>query len=121
MPSDQQITDGHTFERLRTARRLAGFTQEEAAKELGVTGRTYARWERGESAGFFRELQKIAETFNTSVDQLVPAPYPDDEDDRLIRLEQHIEALVLEVRALRDLLVNPALLEKKANQLIDQS
>jgi transcriptional regulator with XRE-family HTH domain len=83
-----------TLERLRDARRLAGMSQEEAARALGVTLRTYARWERGESDGWYRALDRIAEVFHCSPSELVePA-----RAEQLRNIEDKVDALAADVR-----------------------
>lgn len=52
--------------RMRNARRQLGISQEEAGHRLGVSLRTYARWERGESLGFIGHLDEIAPMLETS-------------------------------------------------------
>lgn len=90
-------------ERLKTARRLAGLTQEDAARALGVTLKTYARWERGETRGFLRQLGSIAETFGVTPEQLLGHDEPSP-DDRLERLEGRVEAIWEQLSAIRLLL-----------------
>lgn len=110
-------------ERMRTARRLAtdddgrGMTQEDAARALGVTVRTYARWERGETAGFLRELERIADVFGTSTEALLGVDESGD-GSRLAGVETQLAALVAEVRELRDLLMDPTRLRAEADALI---
>lgn len=111
-------TDQETAEKIRTARRLAGLTQQQAADKLGVAGRTYARWERGESTGFMRELESIAQAFGTTTDQLIPITGEAPSSDRLERLEQTLEELLGEFRELKDLLLDPALLRVQAERLL---
>lgn len=90
-------------ERLKTARRLAGLTQEDAARALDVTLKTYARWERGETKGFLRQLSRIAEVFGVTSDQLLGTD-DDAGPDRLERLEASVEEIRAEVAAIRSLL-----------------
>jgi transcriptional regulator with XRE-family HTH domain len=90
-------------ERLKTARRLAGLTQEDAARALDVTLKTYARWERGETKGFLRQLSRIAEVFGVTSEQLVGT---DDEPslDRLDQLEAKMDAIRADLAAVKALL-----------------
>jgi transcriptional regulator with XRE-family HTH domain len=90
-------------ERLKTARRLAGLTQEDAARALDVTLKTYARWERGETKGFLRQLSRIAEVFGVTSDQLLGTD-DDSGPDRLERLEADVAEIRAEVAAIRALL-----------------
>src|SRR4051794_11391147 len=87
-------------DRLRTARRLAGLTQEQLASALGVTVRTYARWERGETTGYYRALDEIAEATDTTRAQLLGLA--DDADDvaaRLAVIEGKLDALADDLQA----------------------
>lgn len=97
-------------ENLRLARRLAGITQEEAAHKLGVTVRTYARWESGESKGFVDQLDRIAKVFGTTTDQLLGSDEDASTADRLAAMEN-------ELRELRALLLDPARLKAAADAL----
>jgi transcriptional regulator with XRE-family HTH domain len=95
---EQQISD-----RLKTARRLAGLTQEDAARALDVTLKTYARWERGETSGFLRQLSRIAEIFGVTSEQLLGTE-PEPSVDRLAQLEASLATLQHDVAAIRALL-----------------
>jgi len=67
-------------ERMRYYRRLQGRSQEDMARALGVTVRTYARWERGETTGHLSRLGDIAEVLETPTDELggqLPEPAPE--------------------------------------------
>lgn len=57
-------------ERLRTARLLKHTSQEDVARALDVTVRTYARWERGDSFGFLGELDRLAKVLDTTPEAL---------------------------------------------------
>lgn len=50
---------------------IYGYSQEEAAKELGCTVYTYNRKENGKAEYTVSELKKIAEKYNTTIDKLV--------------------------------------------------
>lgn len=103
-------------QRMRHARKLAGFTQEEAAHDLDVAIRTYARWERGESQGFLRVLDRIAKLYRTTPEALldVPADAPTGDAARL-------EAMERELRELRELLLDPERLRAAAEALADEA
>src|SRR5690349_3090658 len=100
-------------ERMKTARQLAGMTQEDAARTLDVTVRTYARWERGETRGFLSELDRIAEVFGTTTDQLLGVR----ED---ASTQEQLAALRAEMAELRALLTDPAALRRAADALIEE-
>lgn len=57
--------------RMREARQRLGISQEEAGRRLGVTLRTYARWERGETHGFIGHIADIAKALETNPDELL--------------------------------------------------
>lgn len=57
-------------ERLREMRKKAGLTQEAAAKEIGISFRSYRRCESGECEPGFYSVVKIAEYFQVSLDYL---------------------------------------------------
>lgn len=111
-PMPAQNPEASAARALRSARRLAGLTQEEAARKLAVTSRTYARWERGETAGFLRELDRIAEAFGTTPDAIIGGGVTDALEDRLGALEG-------ELRQLRSLLLDPQALRRAAEALAD--
>lgn len=104
MNEDQMATN------LRLQRRLSGQTQEEVARQLDVTVRTYARWENGESKGFVDQLDRIAKVLGTTADQLLGSPEGGSSDDRLAALET-------EIRELRALLLDPTRLKAAADAL----
>lgn len=110
-------------ERLRWARRLAGKTQEDAARELGVRVRTYARWEKGDTSGYLGELEKIAAVFGTTVDDLLDGTGVQPPDARVnaqpdADLGRQLAELTREVHELRELLLDPARLRAEAEALI---
>lgn len=61
--------------RLLSLRKNIGKTQEEVAKELGITRATYANYEAGKTQPDFDILLKIANYFNVSLDYLCDHPY----------------------------------------------
>lgn len=58
-------------ERLVERRKLMGFTQEELARELGVTSVTVSRYERGEFDPNPAIMDKLSTALQTSVDYLI--------------------------------------------------
>ncbi len=102
---DQKIADN-----MRKQRRLAGLSQEEMGRRLGVTLRSYARWERGETAGHVGRVDAIAKALKCKPEDLMPEP----EEDRIESLAREIDALgemvgglTREVHDLRTQLANP--------------
>lgn len=65
--------------RIRALRRQAHMTQEELARLLGISRRTYANYERGVHAMPVEVLVCIADLFDTSLDYLT-GRNPDTED-----------------------------------------
>lgn len=99
-------------ERLKLYRRLAGMTQRDAADSLDVTEKTIARWESGETTGFMGQLDRIAKVYGVTADDLLSAGQVSD------AMEARLEALASEVRALRELLLDPERLRDAAEKLI---
>ena len=59
---------GQNLKKVRTER---GISQEELAKSAGVHSVQFSRYERGQSAPSIEVVQKIAQTLEISIDQLV--------------------------------------------------
>ena len=59
---------------LKTARELAGLTQVEAAKRIGVTPDTVGNYERGKSYPDIPVLRKIEEVYHVNYDNLIFLP-----------------------------------------------
>jgi transcriptional regulator with XRE-family HTH domain len=106
-----QPNENEVAGRLRIARRLSGLTQEEAAQALGVRTRTIARWETGETKGFLDDLERIADVYGTTRDELLGvtngAP-----------MEERLAAMETELRELRELLLDPTRVRALADALI---
>jgi transcriptional regulator with XRE-family HTH domain len=58
-------------QRIKTARWVAGWTQEEAASRVGLTFRHYAEMERGRTNPTLETLHRIAGAMNVRVADLV--------------------------------------------------
>lgn len=106
---NEETTARQIASRIRTARLLANETQEDVARALGMTVRTYARWESAESLAFMGHLDELAEAFGTSRAALLG----DDEGDQDARMR----AMESELRELRELLLNPDRLRAAADAL----
>jgi transcriptional regulator with XRE-family HTH domain len=98
-PTDRDRMAQLVAERMRVARSLAGMTQEDAARALDVTVRTYARWERAETQGFLGELRRIAEAFETTPEELLGEVSADGGTN----VAEELAALRAEVAGLRQL------------------
>lgn len=57
--------------RLKAARRAMGLTQEEAAREIGISAEFYARMERGNALPSVETLVKMAHVLQVSADHLL--------------------------------------------------
>jgi transcriptional regulator with XRE-family HTH domain len=89
-------------ERLRHEREGAHLSQEEVATRLGVSLRTYTRWERGESStvAFLDRIEEIAEALETEPEAILGQDQQSDQtalllseiNQRLIRLEEMVDA-----------------------------
>lgn len=114
MPSLTPQQEG-IAERVRLARRLAGMTQKDAADALGVTERTYARWERKENLGFLDRVADLANVFGTTVEELRGESESADPDEPVKAMLQRI---LDELSAIRALLDDPAMLRQRVDDLI---
>ncbi|HLY14268.1 MAG TPA: helix-turn-helix transcriptional regulator, partial [Candidatus Limnocylindrales bacterium] len=74
---------------LKTARELSGYTQEDAAAELGIDNDTMSRWESGKRHIGAFELSIVAELYGATAAALL---YPSNEiseiDDQLASVRQ---------------------------------
>lgn len=109
--------DHQPVERMKLARQVAGLSQEEAAHRLGVTTRTYARWERGETAGWLSQVERIAEAFGVDPEEISPPP-PD--GDRLSELEGQVTLVREMIEGIRDMLLDPEKLATAGRALADE-
>ncbi len=86
--------------RIRTTRERTGRSQEDVARQLRVTSRTYARWERLEGYGFIGRLADIARALGTTESELLggeniltDAPTAEELADKLDRVLEELEQL----------------------------
>lgn len=93
--------------RMRSARKRLGISQEQAAHRLGVSLRTYARWERGESLGFIGHLDEIAPVLQTSEDNLLGGEILHSNGPTVQDLAAKLDQMMDEIRRLRDDLEPP--------------
>lgn len=84
-------------ENIKQARLKRGLTQEEVARDVGVTVRNYQRWERGLVTPYYRNLQAIAFALDVEEAELLgdmPREIGTDSmDARLTRLQRDIASL----------------------------
>ena len=64
-------------ESLAAHREMAGYTRDQVAKRIGVTGHAYRRWERGETKPNVDQVMACAVALGASVNDLCYGPRPD--------------------------------------------
>lgn len=67
IPNDMRLS-------LRAARELKGYTQQEAAKLLGISADTLGNYERGRSYPDIPILKRIEKTYGISYNQIIFLP-----------------------------------------------
>jgi len=60
---------------LKAARINAGYTQTEAASQIGVTRDTVGNWERGKSFPDAAQIRKLEQLYGTSYDEIIFLPH----------------------------------------------
>jgi len=88
--------------KIREARQVAGFTQDELAKATGVSRNTVSRWEHGKSIPSIEDIEKIALVLDVPTDSFNQSSSNDYENKELI-VAYNIEELRLELMAERKL------------------
>ena len=76
-------------ERLLILRRERGLTQEEVAEKIGVSNKTYSKWETGSTSPDLETLVKLAQTFGVTTDGLLGLS-----DSRPVSFEEAAQAEV---------------------------
>lgn len=69
---------------LKTVREMRKYTQEEAARRIGVSVDTLGNYERGKSYPDIPVLRKIEEVYNIPYDQLIFLPLDYDKNVNLV-------------------------------------
>lgn len=69
---------------LKTVREMRKYTQEEAARRIGVSVDTLGNYERGKSYPDIPVLRKIEEVYNIPYDQLIFLPLDYDKTVNLV-------------------------------------
>jgi transcriptional regulator with XRE-family HTH domain len=69
MSSDSN-TQGSANHALIRARQKRGWSETDVARQLGVSRRTYCRWEQGQQKPGFPHLRQLCELFNTDAEGL---------------------------------------------------
>lgn len=96
--------EGRITDRMRQARERLGISQEEAGRRLGVTLRTYARWERGESKGWVGYLAEIAQALETTESDILGGENPLSSSVTVEDLAAKVDAVMTELHQLREAL-----------------
>jgi transcriptional regulator with XRE-family HTH domain len=86
---------------MRQARERLGISQEEAGRRLGVTLRTYARWERGESRGWAGYLGEIAKALETTEGDILGGENLLADGPTVEDLAAKVDAVMAELQRLR--------------------
>ena len=63
-------------ERIRALRILAGFSQQELGRQLGVSAVAVGKWERGQTQPDIHSLSRMADIFGTTIDDLCDRAAP---------------------------------------------
>lgn len=92
---------------MRSARKRFGISQEDAAHALGVSLRTYARWERGESLGFIGRLDEIGPALDTNEADLLGGENPMSDGPTVRDLAAKLDQMMDELKRLREDLEPP--------------
>lgn len=87
--------------RMRSTRQEMGLSQEEIGRRLGVTLRTYARWERGESYGYLTRLAEVAQALETTEAELLGGEDPLTAQPTVEELAAKLDAVLLAIDQLR--------------------
>lgn len=87
--------------RMREARESAGISQEEVGRRLGVTLRTYARWERGESYGYLQRLGDIAKALGVTESDLLGGEDPMTAQPTVDALSDKLDQILTELAQIR--------------------
>ena len=57
--------------KIKNARLIAGMTQRELAKQLGISHISVCRWERDKAFPSVKRIKQVAEILGTTVDELL--------------------------------------------------
>lgn len=103
-------------QRMRDARERLKVSQEEVGRRLGVTLRTYARWERGESHGYLMRLGDIAKALETTESELLGGEHPLSLQPTVTDLFERLDGVVSELHQLREDLEGSGALPRKRSR-----
>ena len=80
-------------EQIAFLRKQKGLTQEELAKQLGVTNQSVSKWESGQCCPDIQLLPAIAELFEVSVDELMGHKKAEGLGDICLKIKNYFSAL----------------------------
>lgn len=80
-------------QRLGRLRQIKGWSQEDAAREVGVSVTTWRAWERGRREPYAANWNRISEVFNVPVSVLREISDPARLEERIADLERRIAEL----------------------------
>jgi transcriptional regulator with XRE-family HTH domain len=115
------MTFGERIRRLRTER---GWTQIEFAQKMEVHDRHISRWEKDKNRPTGRAMDKMAEVFGVTVEELFGSPFAVEEkteDDKLLQQFKEIQSLAEPERQAISLVIDAFLTKKRIGQLIQTS
>ncbi|MBO4679912.1 MAG: helix-turn-helix transcriptional regulator [Lachnospiraceae bacterium] len=79
-------------EQILFLRKNKQITQEQLARELGVTNQAVSKWESGQCMPDIQLLPEIARFFKVSIDELMGVSTAECEDDLLVRIKNKLDA-----------------------------
>lgn len=80
-------------EQIAFLRKSRGITQEELAREFGISNQAVSKWESGQSCPDIQLLPQLAEYFGVSIDELMGYKPADTSKDLLLLLRNMIQEL----------------------------
>lgn len=87
---------------MKQARQAARISQEEAARRLDTTVRTYARWERGETLGFMGHMKEIAKALETTPEAILGGENLRPNPTTVEELSTKLDVVLAELAELRE-------------------
>lgn len=88
-----RVADRARGERMRQLRRERGLSQEDVARELDVTAKTYGNWERG--LGIHpKNARRVADYFGVDIGEILEPADDSAAADRLDRIEERLDEIL---------------------------
>jgi Predicted transcriptional regulators len=75
-------------EKLRNHRKLLGYTQEDVAEKIGVSGQAISKWENGECLPDCYNLSSIAKAYDISLDILLDTSLAENKESSINKIKQ---------------------------------